>query len=317
MKTYSTLYGVIFTLLVTSSCREELCYDHPHNGKVEIVVDWKHLPEGIAVPSGVKVGAYGSTDGVSVDQFHLSSEGGTRVLGQGTFHFMLYNNNTQTIYFRGLEVWAKAEAYLAQTTQASYNKIPVNRASGSKVESRSGSYPADALYVGDQKGVLVGAFQTENQKVVIEPKSVVKSVVVRVQLVGLKNVSQARGYLTGCSESINLPTRAISQTPTTVLFDYRSATGSELQARFNVFGMVDKEKIPEGYKVGLELILLDGQYLKYDFDIEGQINELFKVQGGVLVIPQTIIVPDIEQPTGNAGFEPGIGSWDKELNVFL
>lgn len=309
---------LILTLLLSLAigCRKELCYKHPHDGSVTVNVDWRNLPSDAKKPNGVRV--------VFVDQprqsqsytFNFPAEGGSRDVGQGNYNVLVVNNDPELVLFRGMTIWETMEGFTPAKRHNAYKSPPANVPSMISSSSRIGISAADMLISSNAERLHVSEQSGVNYVVNATPRSYVKKITVRIPVSGVKSVSEARGFLTGVSQSVFLGIDSLNQADATLLFEYGSAmAGTELRSEFMIFGMTDH---PVGYyKLGLEILLVDQSVLYYDFDVSNQITEELKLNGGVIRLSKTILIPDVDPPTPGGGFHPGIGGWGEEEDIII
>lgn len=311
----SLLLLLVACTMATTSCRKGLCYDHPHDGSITINIDWRNLPQGVTKPGGAKVLFVRSSDG-NVQTVNFPANGGSRNLTQGDYSIMAMNNDPDMVLYRGLNKWETAEAFTPARRQPAYSYAPSNVHSAATPEPRYGISAPDLLMSSNEGRVFVSEITTQKQTVTVTPECLVKPIIVRIAVSGIKNVAQARGFLKGVSSSVFLANNTISQNEGTLLFDYGVAKGgAELMSQFMVFGFVDK---PEAsYLLGLEILLIDQKtVLYYEFVVNNQITPTLKANGGTILILENINIPDVEPPSGGGGFNPGIGGWDdQDINI--
>lgn len=214
-----------------------------------------------------------------------------------------------------MNVWETAEAFTPAKRHSPYKSAPSNVTNSSPAKARVGISAPDLLMCSNDQQVLVGEDDQQKHVVTATPKCYVKKIIVKISVKGIKNLSEARGFLTGVSPSVFLGDGKISQTDATTLIEYGSAEGgTELRSQFRVFGMV--EKSDGSYTLGLELLLVDQSVLYYEFNVSDQITESLKLEGGIIIIKETIVIPDVEPAGPGGGFNPGIGDWaDEDIEV--
>lgn len=300
---------LIACVVGTTGCRKGLCYDHPHDGSITINVDWRNLPTGAKKPAGVKVLFVRSSDS-NVQSVNFPERGGSRDLTQGDYSIMAMNNDPELVLYRGLNKWETAEAFTPAKRHPAYASAPSNVQGAIAPEPRYGISPPDLLMSSNEGRVFVGEITTEKQTITVMPQCLVKPITVRIPVVGMKNVAEARGYLKGVSASVFLATNTVSQEEGMLLFEYGSAQGgTELMSKFMVFGFVDKPQ--SAFTLGLELLLIDQKtVLYYEFPVDNQITSLLRAEGGAIQILEQLNIPDVEPPSPGGGFNPGIGGWE-------
>ena len=102
---------VFLSLCLLVSCDyKDLCYDHNHWSNLTVRMDWQKAP--LEHPQGMTVQFYRQDGTGEPERYDLvGSDGGTVRLLPGGYRPFTYNNDTETILFRGMSSIATLEAY--------------------------------------------------------------------------------------------------------------------------------------------------------------------------------------------------------------
>ncbi len=102
-------------LLLVSCDYKDLCYDHNHWSTLNIQLDWQKAP--LEQPTGMTVLFYNERGAGEPDRYDLAGcQGGTVRLLPGGYQAFTYNNDTETILFRGMNSVSSLEAYTRQSS---------------------------------------------------------------------------------------------------------------------------------------------------------------------------------------------------------
>ena len=95
-----TVYALLAMILF--SCEhKELCFHHPHMVTLRVDFDWKNAPQ--ADPEGMCVYFY-PEEGESPIRFDFAGkDGGSVEIKEGRYRILCYNNDTESLLFRGME----------------------------------------------------------------------------------------------------------------------------------------------------------------------------------------------------------------------
>ena len=95
-----TVYALLAMILF--SCEhKELCFHHPHVVTVRVDFDWKNAPQ--ANPEGMCVFFYPEEGGAPIRFDFAGKDGGPVEIKVGRYRILCYNNDTESLLFRGME----------------------------------------------------------------------------------------------------------------------------------------------------------------------------------------------------------------------
>jgi len=322
-------------LLTATGCRKDLCYNHDEHSysvKIDLVAewelewertynfDWEELwleewerlyeefrPE---AAEGIRAVVY-HTDG-TYSESNLPAEGGRLPMAEGTHDVLLYNNDTEYIVFDQLTTSATAQATTRSVTRASLQELHAGERTVNQPDQLYGCY--DEAYTAERTLVPVP------YPVVLRPLTY--TYYIRYEFThGLQYVALARGALAGMAESVYLSDGHTGDAAATVLFD-GTLTSWGAEAQVQSFGVPnypgDHYTRADGsaahYLLNLEVRLLNGKMLSYEFDVTDQVNG--QPRGGVITV-DGIEVSDEDGTEGSGGFDVSVDGWGDYIDIPL
>lgn len=314
--------------LSTGCERNELCYDHPH-GSLWVDVDWSELPEGIALPDGVRISLYNGKESTT----YRNTYGGSIVSSDGEHHLLVFNSDTEMILFRGMDRMETAEAYLDMRTRAPYRNSPATK-SGSingiyyPAQSRANDRTRSEILVGQPDRVFAtdtatiqvsyNATQTHDT-IYVRPKSRVMFVKLTVRVKGIDNVRQCRGSLSGVCRSLMLGESVPGTETGTMIFDMTKKNNTYTQT-LTVFGLAQSpEETPAEEQVqqivSLEFLLRDNSVKTFEVDVGKDIKfDELKPEAEIPIFIEQVDIPNVK-PDGEGGFNADISNWGEQINI--
>lgn len=232
-----------------------------------------------------------------------------------------YDYNAKNIYFRNETDAELVEAYSAPSSRATYQSraVPVD---GEATVSEPGSFYTHAW---DGTFDIVGTPANGEQLYIdFYPVNVMREFTFRINnVVGAKNIAQARGAISGMAASIYLSTGRLSAQRSTLLFENATTTNEEIGSitgRFYTFGPIE----PYTNRFTIEVMSKQNQYFTAYWDVSGQIGESMADRdaklardGYDILINSTLpTIPDPEDPEYDSGFDIDIREWD-DVIIYL
>lgn len=335
MKHYVSFIIGFMLLLVMVGCRKELCYNHDEHSmtvKLHAVVeweqewertygyDWKELwtaehryayddlrPE---VADGIRAIAYG--DAGYYSESNLPPEGGRLPIQEGRHSVMLYNNDTEYIVFNNT-----AESSMTTATTRSVSRATLKEL---HKDERTMNQP-DQLY-GCYIDECIGEKTLEKVEIPVTMHPLTYTYLIRYEFAhGLKYVALARGALAGMAEKVYLNDGHTDGNAATILFDCE-LTDFGADACMQSFGVPNypgdhytrADGNPAYYTLNLEVRLMNGKILTYDFDVTEQVNA--QPRGGVITV-DGIEVSDEDGMEGAGAFNPDVDGWGDFIDIPL
>jgi hypothetical protein len=129
---------------------------------------------------------------------------------------------------------------------------------------------------------------------------------------GMSSIAYARAAIAGMAGSVYINSGITSDEEVTVLFDCDlNAEQNRVESIFKSFGVpgYPASGYARGqhiYAIELELRLVNGETLTFDYDVTDQVENL--PHGGVIIIDD-ILVPNVEPSGSAAPFDVDVSEW--------
>lgn len=335
-----------FTLIILaviglfSSCHhKEFCYNHPHDAKLRIDVDWSKF-EPYETPTGMTLKIYPKVqvpDQEGVQTYLTNTTSHAIVdLKPNRYHVLVFNQSTTefgTFSFNNLDDEESA--------------VVVMQYESRWYRSRAGEHEVandvEWLGVGNEDDVVVteemvnsgethdhynGSSRNDDNYYVIAkvtPRNVIYTVKVRIHINNIYNLRSARGALTGMSEGYLLTRELRLNSEVTHLMekwslkhDDADATKGYVEASFTCFGLPqDHAASPEENLLTFNALLVDNETIKpFEFNV-GNRFELDPSDPNrmtyLIVIDEPITLEDVEPAEGSGwGFKVTVDDWGDE-----
>jgi hypothetical protein len=329
--------GLLFGLtILLTGCRKELCYGHEEHAPgmyLNVKAEWEQAWErdygcdwlnnwrsewGIAydsfipgIPEGLRLYTY--VGDKPQQMFNLRPEGGKAVLDkEGVYSLLFHNNNTEYIVYDGLNVSTRATATTRTVTRSGFRALHEGERIINQPDMLYGKYIEE--YWAEEK---VGAELLE-----ITMRPLVYTYYIRFEFEeGIEHVVKACGSIAGMAEKVYLHDGHTGEEAATVLYDCQLGQ-TYVDANVMTFGVpnypgdhynrMKSEMLP--YRVGLELLLANGQTESFDFDIAEQMEK--QPRGGVIVVKGIKVEMEIVEG-GGGGFDVNVNDWGNVIVVPL
>jgi hypothetical protein len=322
-------YLSLFTLYLLCSCEyKDLCYDHNHWAEVRVVFDWEDSDDGTKqsdLPDETK-------GGMTVLFYDMQTEfaepirydfpgrsGGVVRLQSGTYRAIAYNNDTETILYRGWGHINTINAYtryssIEEGTQLSRSDMP----RATDTEHQRVILEPDALWMATSDEFTLTEADTEPgaeaTTITMQPTTRVREITITIHNVpNLQYTGQFGGALSGLAGSVWAESGepgdelVIQAFPVTVLDE------STLQMHFRTFGHCPHadEGDTNTHLLTIYAILADGNKWYYTVDVTEQIHD-----SGSSTDEEIIVELDglpVPKPIVNgSGFQPTVDGWQGE-----
>lgn len=338
------LVSVVAVLLVFTSCRKGLCYEHDEHAltvKTEVQpqwmqewenpyrgdsygLNWKQIWETRnwpgdyndfrpAVPNGIRCVI--RTEGSRLISSNLKEIGGALNMPPGRHELLFYNNDTEYIVFEHTDQPTLTTASTRPRSRAGY-QAPQGH------ENERTISPPDMLYASYVPQYEAGlSLKPDQLSVTMFPRTY--SYLIRYRFKsGLEYVAQAKGALTGMADKAYLHDGHTDATPATLLFDCK-VDDIGCTAKVMSFGVPDfAYKLNEytdnpaklHFVLNLEVMLKNGKRLNYNLDV----SDIMRAQprGGILLFSD-IEVSDKDGNENTGGFDPDVGDWEDVIDIPL
>jgi hypothetical protein len=315
---------LLFSIVVlTASCEnKDLCYTHDQHSlhcslvvnaeyDLEVEADYHERTDEILFPTepeGLRMLIYNGEQSPSV--YNFPAHGGKINITEGLHSLLFYNNDTEYIVFDDLTSSVYARATTRTRTRSSY--------SGNTYITREEKTvnPPDMLF-----GAYVADYYSEpkmtNDTLNVTLRPLVYSYIVDFNISsGMSSIAYARAALAGMAGSVYINSGYTSDEEVTVLFDcdLKSNCVEGIVQSFGipgypVSGYARGERV---YALNLELRLVNGSTLYFDYDVTKQVENL--PHGGIITV-DNIEIPTVE-PTGTAApFDVDVADWGDPIEL--
>jgi hypothetical protein len=244
---------------------------------------------------------------------NLEIHGGSVILSEGQHSLLFYNNDTEYIVFDDLSSSVTARATTRSRNRATYIGNSYFRGNEVTVNQPDMLFGA---YVEDYYSRLSITSDTVN--VTLRP--FVYSYLIDFNVTkGINSVAYSRGAIAGMASSVYINNGVTSDDVVTVLFD-SEVKGNSIEGIVRTFGAPSwpindsSTRIAPVYAVNLELRLVDGSTLTFDYDVSDQVAN--QPHGGVIVIDD-IELPEVENSGTAAPFEVDVTEWGPAQSIIL
>ena len=294
--------AVLAVLLLTSCEHKDLCYDHYHNTKIQVVFGWKNAPD--ATPETMRLYLFPIDGGRPRTYEFIDYRGGHVNVPAGRYKALCVNSDTESVLYRGIDSFDSFEAY-APDGVLSVGAFLVPRAEGTS-EERVAKSP-DRLYSARLDDLTV-ELSKENQTVTLYPELSVCRY--RVEIRNVSNLQYVSsdgivGSLSGMSGGLLVGRNELTSAPVTVPFEVISDGVSTLTADFLTFGQTGSSG--PAHKLVIYVIMSDGSKNYYTFDVTRQVDEAADPRD-VHILLDGLPLP---KPIVNGGgFQPAVDEWE-------
>lgn len=324
MKSFHFLTYVMVVLvagLFTACDYKELCYDHHHADKPNLILkldlkldidididikDGEHTE--IKIPSHMVVCFYDTLSGALKKMTYVGPYGGPLQVNPGTYDMVVYSFDTEWTQVRGESNRKHLEAFTSDITNSKSPQFAYFFAPSSDTTSAPGPiiYTPDHLLV-TRKRIEIPQYSLEELVITIEAvaSTVVETYGFEVtNITGIEYISTVEAFITNQSRSSFFGRGELNQEPATIYFPMEVNRDSmTLKTAFNTFG-----KLPGESRSYLNLLLTDEEGNPYT--IVTDITDQFGDSAHTIVIQDTVVIPPPSQ--GGSGIAPTVEEWEEE-----
>lgn len=327
---------IALAAMVTACEHRDFCYDHADHAPtydMDIAADydcyWQISPDGShnweadfpnnlpftyadlipGEPQGLRVLVYPEAGRQAL--YNVDPHGGTVRLARGKNNLLLYNNDTEYIVYDYTDDYEAAVATTRTRTRSTYYGNPFYAAPDGKETTVTAP---DMLYGNFATGVEIER-STEHPVYHVTMHPLVYTYVVNYHCTeGREHIVSAHGSIAGLSKGVSLCTGHTLPQAVTVLYDCQLTTDG-IVAQVRSFGAPDypnpdyKTRGDGAYALNVEVLLKNGEYRNYYFDITDQMKH--QPQGGVIDV--TFKVEPMKP--ADSGFEVTVDEWNDFQNV--
>lgn len=311
-------------LLVLTGCQyKPLCYDHHHWVDVNVIYHWDLAPD--AEVEGMVVHFYDPVkDAVEPMRYELPGMAGGRTrLLPGDWQPISYNNDTESILFRGTESLGTYEVYTRSSSVEEGTKLMTRsampRAAGT--ERQAVILDPDPLWgvVGTPFTLHIG---DPARTIDLYPVPLFKHVYITIR--NVPNIQYTNGFggaLSGLAPSIRIADRMLGEELVTQAFDGHVPDPTTVTMHTIIFGHCPylSEGVENEHILIIYSILADGSKWYSTVDVSDQMHDKVKNPPEALNIYIDLDGLDIPKPIVNgSGFHPEVDDWkNEEIEVHM
>ena len=301
--------SLLLLLCLLTGCEyKDLCYDHSHSDKVFVTFDWQKAPQHTATSMTV---LFYNIDNPSQQpiRYDYPLSGGSATLEPGRWRAVTYNNNTETILYRGAGAWNTIEAYtrlssIEEGTQLTRAGMP--QANGAEQERVIlepdpiwGCVSEEFTLVADGDGYHL-VFMPEYRYITLKVKI--------ANVPNLKYTEGIGGAISGVAASRYIATGELGQQMATEAFTVQKTGDETLEATVNIFGRrTDASDI--AHYLTIYAILADGSKWYYTYDVSQQMHNPKQNPDDHHVYIELDDLPVPKPIVNGSGFQPTIDGW--------
>lgn len=320
-------------VLMTSCDHKELCYHHPHSGKIRVVFDWKDAPE--ANPEGMCVFFYPEEGGEPIRVDFSGKTGGEVELTNGKYKIITYNNDTDGILFYGINDFFNHTFYTRDSNPLEPIYGPTAQYVPSKAEDEieervvldpdmmwgCTATEVEITEMGvsyicvpeSQKGQTAGLTTVSEKVITLYPHELTCIYTVEVRNVkNLSGMDLVSGILTGMAGELRMHDEQLSEECVSIPFAGRKSGTDKIEAQFITFGHNTANL--KHHHIELFVVMNDKNKLHYYDDADGS---RYDVNDQVENAPNKrrvhLIIDGLDLPvpiSSGSGFDATVDDWD-------
>lgn len=301
---HSLLFSCVALLILITGCRyKDLDYQYALVAHVRVTFDWSDSPS--AAPQGMRVLFYPVNGGEPYEENLSGMNGGLTDVPTGRYNIVAFNNDTETIRWRGAELQDSLEAYTRGTSILDdFKSAEAPKAEGTENEpivlapdKMWRAYLADvAIVQGDEEQIVPMKPEPATVHLSFDLSTVTNS----------KGISNIRAAISGLSGSRFFGSNLLSVKPSIVPFDGKisDTDATKIIGEVDIFGKCPDTSVKQLFTI---YCWSPGGNVKATFDVTDQIKNAPDPTNIHLVLVGTI---DIPEGVGNGGgFHPDVGEW--------
>ena len=325
--------GLMLMLLMCACNHKELCYHHPHTGRVRINVDWSEFDR--EQPTGMSVMVFPAEGGQPHGSLTHTLDHATFDLPAGNYHTMTFNQSPSefgSVSFEGMDGFGEARVMAKRISSRWYkgrsgNEVTVTDPEWIAVDSDTDNRVTEEMVEATRHEQMMENRQlplTEHLLTTHTPRNVVYTVHVKMHLRGIHNLRSARAALDGWAEGVRLSTSQPLAGKVTHLMESWKLTQDKddpmkgyITATFHCFGFPQgHQELPEENKFMPSLLLVDNKtQLERTFPV-GNLFECDKEDNQILYLELDWgdPLPDVKPEGGSSsGFDAYVEDWGEEI----
>jgi hypothetical protein len=311
-------------LIATASCEhKELCYDHPHIGRVNVVFDWRNAPD--AHPESMYLFLYHS-DGSGAEQFEFAGrDGGIIEIEEGEYTAICINSDTEKIRYNLATADIDDPTHIfdrfivsTETTSLTDQLEGISKAAADVAPRAEGAeqervvYAPEPIWTDTEADIqILNVKVNKNQTITLYPQQAYCNYTVKLlNIANADMVSEMSATLSGMAGGLYVaqrtPTNEAVTIPFGVSFSASDATG---EGNLRTFGHCP-EGIEHSHTVVVYAVMTNGSKYYYTVDVTDQVHNAPDPYNVVITIDN---VPLPDPITMGSGQGINVDEWDSVI----
>lgn len=292
-----------------ASCEhKELCYMHEHGEKLFVKFDWNKCSD--ANPDGMRTMFYNVNGDSPLVENLIGKYGGNVDVDKGQYKIIAFNNNTETILWRGENSISTLETYTKETHIVN-DEVDKNIPRHDLTKEQPIAKEPEMFW---HSLVVEHTYNTENDTIVIAMQNAIRRV--QIDIGTIKNaqyITSMKATMSGVLGSLFISNNTADTKDITIPFDvHLSSDKTRVIGSHNYFGCCNSLSDIDPNKIHILTIYFwssGGNVVKY-FDVTKVIHDAPDPYNVYIKIDSEI---DIPEGIGNGeGFNPDIGEWEDQ-----
>ncbi len=296
-KIYFLTIGTLLCLF-TACEHKELCYDHFHAEKLQVVFDWKNAP--LARPASMRLYLFPIDGGKMIPYEFAGRDGGAISVPAGRYRVLCINNDITSVIYTNVDRFENFKAY---TTDASMTGLPRNIS-----DNESARRSPDMLWSDRKEDVNIVAGK-QGQSITLYPDTSVCRYTVEIRnVINLEGIpsSNVTGAITGVSGGLMVGRNVLDNTPVTVPFETRHDESSTITADFLAFGHSKDDGLKHWLFIYVDIPGVGKYYNTYD--ITAQLSKAVGLRHVHILLEGLPLPKPIED---ESGLQPEVDGWQE------
>ncbi len=302
------IFTAALAALAATSCQHHpLWWGDDQDDPINVAIHWEGEMAGKEPAKGMRVHLFSLSEHPHYGKADHPATGGPVHLSHGSSHFtVVYHYHASNIYFRNDTDMDNFEAYFAPMTRATYSRaFP---------EQYTVTAASDDFFVGvNEQYTVAGHDEDSNGDIHVWPESVLVTYDFIVKGVrNAKDISEARGAITGMSGTYLLTQQRAGTSSSTLLFGAsKDEQNNCITGSFRTFGRLDGRK-----DFTIEIIYPSATgtgYITKTWDVSDQVDIDTPVDNDPTTYEIIIEDADIDIPragtAGGSGFDIDVNDW--------
>ncbi len=303
MRKAALILSILALCCLTACKHKELCYDHAHTVKLNVVFDWRNAPD--ASPATMSLYLFPVDGGNALRYEFTNSSGGVVTVPFGTYEALCLNSDGPAILYRGIdrpetfELYTREADLLSQSIGISSTKVP----RAADTDDQRVVLPPDMVWSDRMGGTIVlGVEDTEKTVTFYPDESVYTYTVEVINAENLEYVLGVSGSLSGMSGGLMAGTNHPTDEQCIIPFDAVSDGVSTVTGELMAFGHCAPDNM---HQLTIYAVLADNSKWYQTFDVAGQVHASADRHIHILIDGLSLPKPI----TDGSGYHPEVDEW--------